>query len=356
MSGCADGIIRLWKLPIPQIAVPGVVNSVVFSPDGRLLTTCSETLQLWNATTLASLSAGFGPSGLTAEAAAFDPAAPLLVAAFSDGTLRLFDIADPAHPIPVGQAAKASASGYVESVAFNKTGTVIATGDDDATVRLWQVAKSAQLTAGRVLTGFAANVFDVTFSSDGTTLAAASIDRSVRLWHVPDAENAQLLGSPIGFSAYAYSVAFSPNGTTLAVGIANGTVHLLNMANAAHPTSEGPALTGPSGYVYALAFSPDGSMLAGAVTDDNLWLWDVTNARSPTALATLTGTTHSLFTVAFSPSGSTLAASGADSVVRFWQPDAIQARDSQCAGIGEPLTPADWARYAPGLPFTAPCA
>jgi WD40 repeat protein len=113
---------------------------------------------------------------------------------------------------------------------------------------------------------------------------------------------------------------------------------------------------GPTTFVTSLAFSPDGSMLAGAVTDDNLWLWDVTNARSPTALATLTGTTHSLFTVAFSPSGSTLAASGADSVVRFWQPDAIQARDSQCAGIGEPLTPADWARYAPGLPFTAPCA
>jgi hypothetical protein len=97
-------------------------------------------------------------------------------------------------------------------------------------------------------------------------------------------------------------------------------------------------------------------MLAGAVTDDNLWLWDVTDPRSPTALATLTGATRSLFTVAFRAGGSTLAAGGADGIVRFWQPDAGPAQTSLCAGMGEPLTAADWSRYAPGLPFAVPCA
>lgn len=358
ITGCDDGILRLWALPIPELAAQGVINNVAYSPDGSLLAVGSDTLQLWSTKTTAPVGPAFGPAGLAAEAMAFSPTAPIMAVGYADGTVRLWNLADPARPVMLGGAIMAAKPGYtIETVAFNKTGTVLATGADDTTVRLFDTAALPASLArpGIVLTGFTAKVFDVAFGPDGHTLAAASIDKTVRLWHVTDATRAALLGHPLtGFPGYVYSVAFDPRRPALAIGT-NGAVDLLDIADPSKPVPDGPAITGPSGYVYSLAFNPQGTMLAGAVTDDNLWLWDVADPRSPTALGTLTGAAHGLYTVAFDPIGTTLADGGGDGEVRLWQTDAALAEQQLCSAIGQPLDPADWEKVAPGLPYTAAC-
>jgi WD40 repeat protein len=261
----------------------------------------------------------------------------------------------------IGGVLQAANSGsIIESVAFNKTGTVLATGADDKKVRLFDTSAlpSSGATAGAVLTGFNGYVSDVAFGPDGQTLAAASVDRTVRLWHVTDATHATLLGRPLtGFTGYVYSVAFNPRQPILAVGSSQGTVQLFNIANPRDPISDGSATVIPSGYVYSIAFNSTGTVLAGAVTNGNLLLWDVADPRSPAALATLTSSAKSLFTVAFDPAGSrsNLADGGEDGVVRIWQTDAALAEQQLCAGIGQPLGPSDWEEVAPGLPFISAC-
>ena len=78
---------------------------------------------------------------------------------------------------------------------------------------LWHVAtrtSAATLTSA----GYAAKC--VAFSPDGSTLASGNQDGTITLWDVAARTRAATL--PTGTSAVVHSVAFSPDGTTLAGG------------------------------------------------------------------------------------------------------------------------------------------
>jgi WD40 repeat protein len=62
----------------------------------------------------------------------------MLASGSADGTVRLWDIADPTRPRPLGQPLTGS-SVSVRSVAFSPDGRTLATGSDDGTTRLWNL-------------------------------------------------------------------------------------------------------------------------------------------------------------------------------------------------------------------------
>ena len=74
-------------------------------------------------------------------------------------------------------------SGPVESVTFSPDGTMLASGSDDDTIRVWLVSDGTLL---HELQGHSDDVSDVAFSPDGLLLASGSDDNTVRLWLVPD--------------------------------------------------------------------------------------------------------------------------------------------------------------------------
>ena len=65
---------------------------------------------------------------------------------------------------------------------FSPDGRRAATGGEDQTVRLWDVASGRELL---VLRGHTGNVSDVAFSPDGTCLASASYDGTNRVYVLP---------------------------------------------------------------------------------------------------------------------------------------------------------------------------
>jgi WD40 repeat protein len=230
------------------------VNSVAFSPDGKLLASGSgdSTVKLWDA---------------------------------ANGTeLRTF----------IGHA-----SG-VNSVAFSRDGKTLASGSDDKTIKFWDVATGAML---RTLQGHIGEVKSVAFSSDGKMLASGSYDHTIKLWEVATGTELHTLrGNP--------PVAFSPNGKILGGGY-NNSIKLWDVATGA----ELRTLTGHSKFARSVAFSPDGKSLVSGSFDNTIKLWDV---ETGTELRTLTGHSDPVWSVAFSPDGKTLASGSYDQTVKLW--------------------------------------
>jgi WD40 repeat protein len=376
-SGSEDYTARLWKLP-PDVLTDTAaqVVSTVFSPNGHILAAgnSSRTIQLWNLNDPA-LPSLLGPAfklrtttsgavqGITSVA--FSPGGRILAAATYDGAIQLWDIADPAHPSPLGKVLSLVHDGShvygTTQVAFSPDGRVLAVGGGNGIIDLLNVADPAAPTRiGQHFQGSSAQVDSLAFSPNGRILGTGTIDGAIRLWNIANPAAPVLLGhfqNPAFSASPVLSVAFSPDGRTLATGSSDSLIRLWNVANPTHVKLLGQPLTGITGEVYSVAFSPDGRTLASGSGDATVRLWNVADPAHPAALGQpLTGSQGLILSVAFSPNGQFLASGGVDGVVRLWPTNANQAIRWICTAIPGILTPQLWQHYIPDLPFNPPCA
>ncbi|MBN3906819.1 MAG: hypothetical protein HWQ35_09760 [Nostoc sp. NMS1] len=195
--------------------------------------------------------------------------------------------------------------GGIFSVAFSPNGKLLATGDTNGEIRLYEVANSQQLMTCK---GHGGWVWSVTFSPDGQVLASGSNDQTIKLW---DINNGQCFKTLEGHSGGVRSVTFSPNAQILASGSDDQTVKLWN-------TSTGKCLKTLQEVgcnVWSVAFSPKDYMLATGNDDYKVRLWDI---NSNSCIHTLEGHTQRVYSVAFSPDGNTLASGSHDQTVKLW--------------------------------------
>ena len=360
-SGGLDGIIRLWSLPPTVLAgSSGSVNSVAFSPDGHTLATSNygDTVRLWDVADPAH-PRPIGPilTDGAVDSVAFSPDGRTLASSSNDGSVRLWDVADPAHPRPTGPILTASPGGAVDSVAFSPDGHTLASGTSDGSVRLWDVADPAHpRPIGPILTASPGNgaVDSVAFSLDGHMLASGDYQGAIRLWNVADPREPLPLGQTV-VTGGGYSLAFSPDGHTLASGDYGGTVQLWNITDPAYIRPLGQPLTGGAIEVESVAFSPDGRTLASGSNDGSVRLWNITDPADPQPLGQpLTGSTVTVDSVAFSPDGHTLASGSDDGTTRLWNLNVQYAINRICAASGG-LTPQQWNKYIRQLRYQTTC-
>ena len=297
-----------------------LVQAVALTPSRRVLAVAAAdgTLRLWNVAR-PGRPVPLGPSltrpGQTLYAAAISPSGGILAAAGAAGTVALWDIADPGHPVPLGRPLTGPRS-TVYSVAFSPGGHLLAAASNDHTVRLWDIADPRHPVAvGGPLTGPAAAVEAVAFDPAGHILAAASADAKVWLWSLASPSRPVRLGGPLtGPTDVVDSLTFSPSGSVLAAGSRDGSVWRWNISRPVHPAAVGSPLSNATDWVNAVAFSPDGRTIAAASSDDQVLLW---NAVTGQLLGTLPGP-QPVTSLAWD-GNHTLIAGGADGMVRLWQ-------------------------------------
>jgi WD40 repeat protein len=210
-------------------------------------------------------------------------------------------------------------TGSVSSVCFSADDKTLASGSEDRTIKLWDVA-SAQERA--TLKGHTGGVRSVCFSADGKILASGSEDRTIKLWDVASAQERVTLK---GHTGKVGSVCFSPNRKTLAsAGFDDDTVKLWDVETG----QERLSLRQHIGFVWSVCFSFDGKILAsgggGALDPGIIKLWDVATGQEQLSLK---GHTKWVTSVAFSSDGKTLASSsGAHGEIKLWEVETGQER------------------------------
>src|ERR1700722_5153886 len=253
------------------------------------------------------------------QAVSLSPSHTLLAVAAADGTLRLWNVASPSHPVPEDGPLMDYRDNPLYTTAISPNGKILAAAGADHAVSLWNITAPDRPTPlGKPLTGPASTVYSVAFSPDGLILAAGSADDTVRLWNLADPLAPRALATLHGPAGYVESVAFSPSGRVLAAGSADKTVRLWNIADPSRPAALGRPLTGPANIVTSVTFSPNGQTLAAGSEDNKVWLWNVSVPAKAAPEGALTGATDWVNAVSFSPNGQTVAAGSSQNSVLVW--------------------------------------
>ncbi|MGK0185958.1 MAG: formylglycine-generating enzyme required for sulfatase activity/WD40 repeat protein [Verrucomicrobiales bacterium] len=286
--GSADGSVYLWDfrndaktVVVPQsgpFLVP--VNDVAFHPSGKVLAIATEkSIRLWDIkrATFTEEYAGFtarlawspGGSILTAASAdgginlwregkqtsistdqnsaasslSFSADNSVLAAAFPGGLRLVFPhVAELAGawsektPIPdetmerekrVSLAGQANA---VTAVAMGPDGIVLAAGDADGAVSLWDVAEAKLLGQASAEQCHQNRVLSLCFRHDGLQIASASSDGTIRLWKISGEKVPVLTATLTGYLGEVVTVEYAPGGDILASAGADGSAKLWNVS------------------------------------------------------------------------------------------------------------------------------
>jgi WD40 repeat protein len=259
-----------------------LVMAVSFRPDGAVLASSSydNSVKIWDMASgkeVATLNGHEDAVGCVA----FSPDGKLLATSRQD----VFDRSKQANPAvllwdatnltkeakPLAHVATSFSA--VPSLAFSPDSKLLALGNKDGTVEIWDVT-AQQLKATVARDGQYDSVRSLVYSPDGRKLARLNSGGEIYMYETTAYQPTTPLRLPDKVKAR--SIAFSPDGRLLAVGCEDHKVRMVLVA-----TGETVAtFRGHNADVAAVAFSPDGKTLAsadGAISHGgafNIYLWD----------------------------------------------------------------------------------
>jgi WD40 repeat protein/transcriptional regulator with XRE-family HTH domain len=305
----------LTSLEAPPRIFSGHTNDVwgvAFSPDGKYLASGSSdgTARMWDLANGETVRVFEGHAGEVSEVQFSPDGKTLLVGSVE--AAHLWDIAS-GQLIQVFSGIRGGGS-----VAFSPDGKYMVTASfDDKNAQLWDVATGESL---RTFQGDG-EVIRVAYSPNGEYLLTGSVNFTARLWNPTTGEEIKTLTISSGIE----SLAFSPDSTSVAFGTSTGEAQIWSIDDGklVHQFS------GHQGYVQGIKFSPDGKTLLTGCGDRTIRLWDINTGQ---LLRLLGSHSAGVQGVAFSADGSLGATASEDETVKVWSlqtfPGGLQFRSN----------------------------
>jgi WD40 repeat protein len=292
-SGSGDKTVKLWDVAGGRVIATlgghaGSVWAVSFSPDGNILVTGSGLLnakgdqyvsgevKVWNVAQRRA-TATLGGHTKMVNSLDFSPDGKLLASASDDGTVKLWRVANDKlsylrDVYDAGAIPPMAPFGFpipVSSAVFSPDGKMLAWADSNQDVVLWEVATRQQRTS---LKGHKPYVRCLTFSPDGKTLVSCA-DDCIKVWDVLAGKERTTLA---GNGRIIYAVALRPDGKYVFSGGHDGIARIWGLATGSHKT----LLDDENNSIYSMKFSPDGSTLVAARSDGSIVFWDIASGTN----------------------------------------------------------------------------
>ncbi len=365
-SGAADGTIRLWALDTGDVIATlpletELIRSLAFSPDSRRLAagTAEGWLVLWDVTSEQRVwqreahprvirGLDFTPDGAEIISGGADGQVLAWDAATGEPQRTLYDGEEAINDLAVSPSGRAlavasgsdvlfirmengvllrrvregdeSLRATVRALAFSPSGDTVVTGDDNATVRMWEFGTGRFLWRAE---GHISSITSVAFEPDGNLVVSTSGDavtplgdNTIRVWDGESGEPILLLR---GHTDRISDVEFAPEGIRIVTSSFDNTLRVWDVRGGQEVRRylghEAPVLSLAVGDALLLSGSGRGGLSAPPARDNDLRLWDIATGQ---LLRQFVGHDDAVLDVALSEDASIALSGSADGTAIVW--------------------------------------